>query len=163
MHKNNDFVLCTYPNFSYDGFSFQIHILITLLIYARIKEENKMNNTYPFPMNQIPGYNQLQQIQNMFPQPQGSVYAINSPLDIGNVPTGSTGLSVAICFAENLMYIKSFQNGQPVIMAYRVSPFQKEEKKAEEESAPTDITTRLSSLEQKLNTLISGGKFDGLL
>ena len=26
------------------------------------KEENKMNNTYPFPMNQIPGYNQLQQI-----------------------------------------------------------------------------------------------------
>lgn len=122
-----------------------------------------MNNTYPFPMNQIPGYNQIQQIQNMFPQPQGSVYAINSPLDIGNVPTGSTGLSVAICLAENLMYIKSFQNGQPVIMAYRVSPFQKEEKKAEEESAPTDITTRLTSLEQKLNTLLSGGKFDGLL
>ena len=105
------------------------------------------NNTYPFPMNQLPGYNQLQQIQNMFPQPQGSVYAINSPLDIGNVPTGSTGLSVAICFAENLMYIKSFQNGQPVIMAYRVSPFSKEERKAEEESAPTDITTRLTSLE----------------
>ena len=121
------------------------------------------NNNYPFPMNQIPGYNQIQQIQNMFPQPQGSVYAINSPLDIGNVPTGSTGLSVAICFAENLMYIKSFQNGQPVIMAYRVSPFSKEERKAEEESAPTDITTRLTSLEQKLDKIISGGKFDGLL
>ena len=76
------------------------------------KEDRKMNNNnYPFPINQIPGYNQLQQIQQMFPQPQGSVYAINSPLDIGNVPTGSTGLSVAICFAENLMYIKSFQNG----------------------------------------------------
>ena len=122
-----------------------------------------MNNTYPFPVNQMPGYNQIQQIQNMFPQPQGSVYAINSPLDIGNVPTGSTGLSVAICFAENLMYIKSFQNGQPVIMAYRVSPFQKEDKKAEQEPAPTDITTRLTSLEEKLNTLLSGGKFDGLL
>jgi hypothetical protein len=75
------------------------------------EEETKMNNTYPFPVNQMPGYNQIQQIQNMFPQPQGSVYAINSPLDIGNVPTGSTGLSVAICLAENLMYIKSFQNG----------------------------------------------------
>ena len=122
-----------------------------------------MNNNYPFPVQQLPGYNQLQQIQQMFPQPQGSVYAINSPLDIGNVPTGSTGLSVAICFAENLMYIKSFQNGQPVIMAYRVSPFQKEERKAEEIAPANDINTRLSSLEEKLNTLITGGKFDGLL
>ena len=118
------------------------------------------NNNYPFPINQLPGYNQLQQIQNMFPQPQGSVYAINSPLDIGNVPTGSTGLSVAICFAENLMYIKSFQNGQPVIMAYRVSPFQKEDGK--NETAPT-TETRLAALEEKLNKIISGGKFDGLL
>jgi hypothetical protein len=71
----------------------------------------KMNNNYQFPVNQLPGYNQFQQIQQMFPQPQGSVYSINSPIEIGNVPIGSTGLSVAICLAENLMYIKSFQNG----------------------------------------------------
>ena len=123
-----------------------------------------MNNpNYPFPIQQIPGYNQIQQIQNMFPQPQGSVYAINSPLDIGNVPTGSTGLSVAICFAENLMYIKSFQNGQPVIMAYRVSPFQKEERKDESNNAATDANTRLTLLEEKLDKLLMGGKFDGLL
>jgi hypothetical protein len=127
------------------------------------KEEIKMNNNYPFPVNQIPGYNQIQQIQQMFPQPQGSVYAINSPLDIGNVPTGSTGLSVAICLAENLMYIKSFQNGQPVIMAYSVTPFQKEEKRAEEQ-VPDDLSTRLAALEKKLEKLTnSGGKFDGLL
>jgi len=44
----------------------------------------------------------------MFPQPQGSVYSINSPLEIGNVPIGSTGLSVALCLNEGLMYIKSF-------------------------------------------------------
>ena len=124
-----------------------------------------MNNNFQFPVNQLPGYNQIQQIQNMFPQPQGSVYAMNSPLDIGNVPTGSTGLSVAICFAENLMYIKSFQNGQPVIMAYRVSPFQKEERKAEDTAiVPTnDFGTRLASLEEKLDKLLTGGKFDGLL
>ena len=97
----------------------------------------------------------------MFPQPQGSVYAINSPLDLGNVPTGSTGLSVAICFAENLMYIKSFQNGQPVIMAYRVSPFQKEEGKTENPISAYE--SRLSSLEEKLEKIINGGKFDGLL
>lgn len=123
-----------------------------------------MNNpNYPFPVNQLPGYNQIQQIQNMFPQPQGSVYAINSPLDIGNVPTGSTGLSVAICLAENLMYIKSFQNGQPVIMAYRVSPFQKEEKKVEETAPKVDTESRLLLLEEKLNKILTGGKFDGLL
>ena len=123
-----------------------------------------MNNpNYPFPVNQLPGYSQIQQIQNMFPQPQGSVYSINSPLDIGNVPTGSTGLSVAICFAENLMYIKSFQNGQPVIMAYRVSPFQKEEKKVEETVPKVDTESRLLLLEEKLNKILSGGKFDGLL
>ena len=119
-----------------------------------------MNNNYPFPVQQLPGYNQLQQIQNMFQQPQVSVYAINSPLDIGNVPTGSTGLSVAICFAENLMYIKSFQNGQPVIMAYRVSPFQKEDSK--QEPAPT-TDARIAALEEKLDKLLTGGKFDGLL
>ena len=123
-----------------------------------------MNNpNYPFPVNQLPGYNQIQQIQNMFPQPQGSVYAINSPLDIGNVPTGSTGLSVAICLAENLMYIKSFQNGQPVIMAYRVSPFQKEERKAEDAAPRVDVESRLSLLEEKLDKILAGGKFDGLL
>lgn len=123
-----------------------------------------MNNNFQFPVNQIPGYNQIQQIQQMFPQPQGSVYAINSPLDIGNVPTGSTGLSVAICLAENLMYIKSFQNGQPVIMAYSVSPFQKEERRAEEQATHDDLSTRLASLEKKLEKLTnSGGKFDGLL
>lgn len=127
-----------------------------------------MNNpNYPFPVQQIPGYNQLQQIQQMFPQPQGSVYAINSPLEIGNVPTGSTGLSVAICLAENLMYIKSFQNGQPAIMVYRISPFSKEGKEAEPTApapvAANDVSARLSALEQKLDQLLSGGKFDGLI
>lgn len=63
----------------------------------------------------------------MFPQPQGSVYSINELADIGNVPIGSTGLSVAICFQQQIMYIKSFQNGSPVIMAYRIAPYSKDE------------------------------------
>lgn len=61
----------------------------------------------------------------MFPQPQGSVYSIKSPLELGNVPIGSTGLSVVLCLSEDIMYIKSFQNGAPVVMAYRVSPYQR--------------------------------------
>lgn len=123
-----------------------------------------MNNNYQFPIQSLPGYNQMQQIQQMFPQPQGSVYAINSPLDIGNVPIGSTGLSVAICLADNLMYIKSFQNGQPIIMSYRIVPFQKEEKEAPTQSPSNDLASRLSAIEEKLNSLTTtGGKFDGLL
>jgi hypothetical protein len=122
-----------------------------------------MNNQFPFPGNQIPGINQIQQIQQMFPQPQGSVYTINSPLDIGNVPIGSTGLSVAICLPDNLLYIKSFQNGQPAIMVYRISPFQKESKEVEPTAPANDVNTRLSTLEQKLDQLLSGGKFDGLI
>ena len=122
-----------------------------------------MNTNYPFPANQLPGYNQIQQIQQMFPQPQGSIYSINSPIEIGNVPIGSTGLSVAICLAENLMYIKSFQNGQPVLMAYRVSPFQKEDGKTEAPTPTNPLESRLATLEEKLDKIISGGKFDGLL
>lgn len=127
-----------------------------------------MNNyNYGFSPNggQAATYNQLQQIQQMFPQPQGSVYSINAPVDIGNVPIGSTGLSVALCLPEQLMYIKSFQNGAPVIMAYRVSPFQREDKSADTpvpEVASADVNSRLNSLEEKIDKLI-GGKFDGLL
>ena len=122
-----------------------------------------MNNTYPFP-GQIPGMNQIQQIQQMFPQPQGSVYAINAPTEIGNVPIGSTGLSVAICFNEQLMYIKSFQNGSPVIMAYRVTPYTKEE--TSPAPATPSLEDRLAKLENLLTNLTStneGGKFNGLL
>ena len=65
------------------------------------------NYSYPYQsqLNQLS--NQFGQLQQMFPQPQGSVYSINSPVDIGNVPIGSTGLSLALCLNENLMYIKS--------------------------------------------------------
>lgn len=128
-------------------------------------------NTYPpiFGQNQpqsLP-YQQIQQIQQMFPQPQGSVYSINTPVEVGNVPIGSTGLSVAICLPEQLMYIKSFQNGNPVIMAYRVVPYTKEETPTESAPAPTNEATldeKVDRLEKMLTALVSkGGKFDGLL
>ena len=102
----------------------------------------------------------------MFPQPQGSVYSIGAPLEIGNVPIGSTGLSVALCLNENLMYIKSFQGGNPVIMAYKIIPYAADDTKSTPAApdAPTKSTLedRLERLEQLLTTK-SGGKFDGLL
>lgn len=123
-------------------------------------------NNYPNPYGQQPAAYNYQQIQQMFPQPQGSVYAINTPTEIGNVPIGSTGLSVAICFNEQLMYIKSFQNGNPVIMAYRVTPYTKEETvptPPPTSSSPT-MEERMTKLESMLTNLTNeGGKFNGLL
>lgn len=106
------------------------------------------------------------QIQQMFPQPQGSVYAIQTPLDIGNVPIGSTGLSVALCFPEQLMYIKSFQNGNPIIMAYRIAPFQKQDEQkivTETSKGDKEILDRIANLEKQIQDLTNGGKFNGLL
>ena len=123
-------------------------------------------NNFPNPYGQqTAAYNNgYQQIQQMFPQPQGSVYQINAPIEIGNVPIGSTGLSVAICFQEQLMYIKSFQNGNPVIMAYRVTPYTKEEATQQVEAPKEGLEERMSKLENLLNNLAKdGGKFNGLL
>jgi len=124
-----------------------------------------MNNMFPQYGVQNPQA-AIQSIQQMFPQPQGSIYSINSPLDLGNVPIGSTGLSVALCMSEQLMYIKSFQNGSPVIMAYRIIPFQKQEQKenTEQEKSSATLIERLEKLEEKLNKIsTSGGKFNELL
>ena len=125
-------------------------------------------NNFTNPYGQQPTTYNYQQIQQMFPQPQGSVYAINTPTEIGNVPIGSTGLSVAICFNEQLMYIKSFQNGNPVIMAYRVTPYTKEENP--QIPTPTQsvspLEERIAKLENLLTNLTNtneGGKFNGLL
>lgn len=121
-------------------------------------------NNYPNPYGQQAAAYNNYQIQQMFPQPQGSVYAINTPTEIGNVPIGSTGLSVAICFTEQLMYIKSFQNGNPVIMAYRISPYTKEENNTQAAPAPSTLEERLTKLETLLTNLTNdGGKFNGLL
>ena len=133
-------------------------------------------NNYQFPYGTNPTqspFGQFQQIQQMFPQPQGSVYSINSPIEIGNVPIGSTGLSVALCLSENVMYIKSFQNGNPIIMTYRVTPFSKKDD-PDDNKAPSaavnvepnsELLARITNLETKLNQLTTptGGKFDGLL
>lgn len=136
---------------------------------------------YPYQNSINNQFNQFQQIQQMFPQPQGSVYSISSPLDIGNVPIGSTGLSVALCLNEGVMYIKSFQNGSPVIMSYRISPHTRDNEKTPQNAAAepatvqtsSEVAEKLDSLDQlneriaKLETAISklniGGKYDELL
>lgn len=139
------------------------------------------NYSYPYQnqLNQLS--NQFGQLQQMFPQPQGSVYSINSPVDIGNVPIGSTGLSLALCLNENLMYIKSFQNGNPVIVTYKIMPHNPEQKITQTapdpstttvvQTLPTEITEKLKLIDELQDRIVklehqstnTGGKFDELL
>lgn len=75
------------------------------------------------PQNQMPIPNQ--NVQPLFPQPQGNVYNINSTLEVANVPVGA-GVSVALCMPENVMFIKTMQNGNPLFYPYKIVPFNTE-------------------------------------
>lgn len=80
-------------------------------------------NTAPMQQTQF----QQQNVQPLFPQPQGNVYNINSTLEVANVPVGA-GISVALCLNEGFMYIKTMQNGNPMFWAYRILPYDAEQK-----------------------------------
>lgn len=83
----------------------------------------QFQNTAPAPQNQ----QQLQPQQSffspmtLFPQPVGGVYSLNTSNDVSNLPTGN-GISVGLCMNENTIFIKSLQNGEPMFLAYRLSP-----------------------------------------
>ena len=114
-----------------------------------------------------------QNVQPLFPQPQGNVYNINSTLEVANVPCGA-GMSVALCLPENVMYIKTMQNGNPLFYPYKVIPFNQEDgataqgknKDIEENKENTlieDLTLqikkcnkRIEELENKINKTKGG-------
>ena len=53
LHKNAKTKLCTYPNFSYDGFPSQTNPTVELLIYARKQggQQNEQQLLVPGPTN----------------------------------------------------------------------------------------------------------------
>lgn len=91
-------------------------------------QQNVQQQQIPvMPPQQIIG---AQNIQPLFPQPQGNVYNINSTLEVANVPVGA-GVSVALCLPENTMYIKTMQNGNPMFYPYKILPFNTTENQTE--------------------------------
>ena len=88
-----------------------------------------------------------QNVQPLFPQPQGNVYNINSTLEVANVPCGA-GISVALCLPENVMYIKTMQNGNPLFYPYKVIPFTQDENTNVSQNKNKEVE------EQKENTFI---------
>lgn len=74
------------------------------------------NNYFNQQPQQIPS-----QFQNhLFPQPNGNVYTINSSNELSNIPVG-VGLTVVLCLNEGLLYLKTIQNGNPVVWTYKLN------------------------------------------
>ena len=108
-----------------------------------------------------PAQFQQQNIQPLFPQPQGNVYNINSTLEVANVPVGA-GVSVALCLQEGLMYIKTMQNGNPMFWAYKIMPFDTTKNRSESEEKKEDNSfaaqfekydSRFNKIEQQVGEL----------
>lgn len=97
----------------------------------------------------IPGQ---QNVQPIFPQPQGNVYNINSTLEVANVPVGA-GISVALCMNEGVMYIKSMQNGNPLFYAYKIEPYNNATPQTNNEVITSE--ERLEKLEKEIEEIKS--------
>lgn len=94
------------------------------------------------------------QTQSMFPQPQGSSYLINNSLEVSTIPMGM-GISIALCLSEGLMYLKTIQNGNPILMAYKIAPYTQESPATSisDPNLKTNSQTSLDSLIQKMESL----------
>lgn len=105
--------------------------------------------------NQQYSYNYMSPTQPLFPQPNGNVYNINNTLEVANVPAGA-GMSVALCFSENLMYIKTMQNGTPMFWAYRILPYDSKDEKEEASNQninEDNIVEELKNYKKKIDLL----------
>ena len=90
------------------------------------------------------------QFQNpLFPQPNGNVYTISSSNELSTIPVGM-GLTVVLCINENLLYLKSIQNGNPVVWSYKLSTNEQTAQidETKEEEKYTLLDKRLSKLER---------------
>ena len=109
---------------------------------------------YQMPYGQTQSY----QATQYFPQPQGNVYLINNSLEVSNIPVGA-GLSIAICFNEGIIYIKTMQGGAPAISAYQLKPYEQPKQNssnnlAERVAAIEKVIEGIKKKEGKLNELL---------
>ena len=112
-----------------------------------------MNGYIPYGSNAFQG-------TQYFPQPQGNVYLINNSLEVANVPMGS-GLSMAICPSEGIMYLKTLQGGAPSLIVYSIAPYEAPTEQKQE----VDLATQIAELRAEVEALKKpkGGSFNELI
>lgn len=94
------------------------------------------------------------QFQNhLFPQPNGNVYTINSSSELSNIPVG-VGLTVVLCLNEGILYLKTIQNGNPVVWSYKLNSTEEEvQSAATSQSQSVQEDDKISLLENRLTKL----------
>ena len=103
-------------------------------------------------------FGQQQQSQQMYPQPNGNVFLVNSSLEAANIPVG-LGTTVAISLNDNLMYLKNAANGVPNTLAYKLVPYNEPPQKiAAPQSNENSLEQRMTTMEQQLAQLIEALK-----
>lgn len=113
-------------------------------------------------MNNYNPYNKIYSAQggqtlSYFPQPQGNVYLVNNSLEVANIPV-SGSLSMILCPNENSMFLKTFQNGVPTILAYSILPYeQPAHTSTEEKVANSDLQEIKAQIAFLTEKLIQGG------
>lgn len=100
-----------------------------------------------------------QQMQSRapLPQPIGSAYNLTTASEIYNIPAGNN-TSVGICLNEQVAYLKSYQNGYPVIVGYRLTPLEvanqpNAQAAASETNLQQDLNINIKELMKKLDNL----------
>lgn len=109
------------------------------------------SNQVNLPQNPINTQVLNQNVQPLFPQPQGNVYNINSTLEVANVPVGA-GISIALCLPENVMYIKTMQNGNPLFYPYKIVPFTQEQSQKSEVPPSQNTGISIKELAEQVQT-----------
>ena len=96
-----------------------------------------------------------QQIQNRqtLPQPIGNIYNLNTASEIYNIPAGNN-TSVGICLNEQVMYLKSYQNGYPVIVGYRLTPLEVANSTTQQAAAQQEDNNLTNELNLNIKDLI---------
>ena len=100
--------------------------------------------------------------QSFFLQPVGNIYSLGTAAEISNVPMGAN-ISVGLCLSENIMYIKSFQNGAPMLLGSRLSPIEGTVGTQENDAAALKAyDERLSTIETQISKIRErlGGKIE---
>ena len=125
---------------------------------------NPVNNNNYLNFNQPTSFQPYQMTQ-YFPQPQGSIYMIGSSGEVANVPVGA-GLSAAICLREGLIYLKTIQNGSPMLLSYKLSPLENNsliQEKTNQNSNLIDVPASVpeTSIEQRILNVLE--EFDARL
>ena len=111
-----------------------------------------MNNFTPFGSGQNQNFQNFQQNQ-FFIQPQGNLYMINNSNEINSVPVG-LGVSAAICLSEGIIYLKTIQNGAPMIIGYKLNSL--DENTNSKVSMDANTNQNSNSLETKITSILNG-------